>query len=261
MPRSRSLTDRGLRLAASASSSWVSRGLGPQLPQQPGETQPRLLRHRPSIPLATVRRGRPAPRGTDPAPTVRGPGHPRHLSGVSRRGAMSCRDRRQTVTSHLPEPPSPARGLQPGSATGWPPPERAQRGRIVWAVVWAVMSWATPSPPPRVEPATPWPASRPRGGHHEPDPTPCAGLWPACHCGPAPWPPSPQRPPPGGPTRHSRPAGSSRQAGTTTCSCRQAGASTRRCHWGTSPARSIRSQPRSPPTPPSPAACPAGRSP
>ena len=41
--------------------------LGPQLPQQPGETQRSLLRHQPSIPSAQPRK--PAPRVThDPAP-------------------------------------------------------------------------------------------------------------------------------------------------------------------------------------------------
>ena len=46
MPRSRSLTDRGLRPAASASSSWVSPARAPQLPQQPAEPKHRMLCHR-----------------------------------------------------------------------------------------------------------------------------------------------------------------------------------------------------------------------
>ena len=52
-------------------------GLGPQLPQQPGERKPRLLRHRPH-PLVTTHRST-LPGRTDHAPTVRSPVRRRHL--------------------------------------------------------------------------------------------------------------------------------------------------------------------------------------
>ena len=80
-------------------------GLAPQLPQQPGEIQRWLLRHRPIAPP-------PSPARCPPQ------GRPRHLSPASK-------PTKQTGTCHDPRPPTPAtatQGRQPGSTPrrGWP---------------------------------------------------------------------------------------------------------------------------------------------
>ena len=127
MPRSRSLTDRGERLAASASSSWVSPGLGPQPPQQPPETRRSQLRHRPIVPL-------PAP-GPPPRPA---PVRPAPATGTRPPASLQarCPQAQRPASTQLAAPrrshhaPSPAGSrIQPGSGRLAPSPRAASSPR------------------------------------------------------------------------------------------------------------------------------------
>ena len=78
--------------------------LGPQLSQQPGETQTRLLRHGPNAPRTpTARRPTPTPSdaGKNPAATLRRPAPPRHLGS-------SPPQPRSTSSTRPPSPTRPA---------------------------------------------------------------------------------------------------------------------------------------------------------
>ena len=107
IPRSRSLTDRGLSRAAPASASCVIPAWL-QLPQQPGEPLRRLLRHGPGILLephhSGTRRFGMARKG--PAQRLPRPGCPHHLLRPSRPVAPWTNAARAAVTRRRQQPRS-----------------------------------------------------------------------------------------------------------------------------------------------------------
>jgi hypothetical protein len=87
MLRSRSLTDRGLKLAASASSSWVRWASSRSCRSSPAKLSADCSAtvHTPPDNLSSTA---PAPDGTDPAPTVRSRPRHRYLPGPGQLGGL-----------------------------------------------------------------------------------------------------------------------------------------------------------------------------
>ena len=132
MPRSRSLTDRGDRPAASASSSCVSPASARSCRSNPANPQARLLRHRPT-PLKPARGHRPgADRTHAPKPTQTR--SPRHLPASASRGQQRIAGARHAGSARFADPPGlsqSAPGLATAAASG-------QASGFMWVFVWAV---------------------------------------------------------------------------------------------------------------------------
>ena len=119
MPRSRSLTDRGPRLAASASSSWVSRASARSCRSSPANESACCSATTPTPLIAPARGHRPGA-GTTLSTQYAGPATPRHPSHQASRAQ-----------------PPPLRPARSGPAPyGGRDRDRAQR--FAWAVAWAI---------------------------------------------------------------------------------------------------------------------------